>query len=69
MFRSYFSSLFTILINDLNEFFYSISIEDDETIFKRKIIRAMHKTTLNKISKINNIINCALRQLICIVLS
>jgi len=29
----------------------------------------MHKITSNKILEINNIINCALQQLICIVLS
>ena len=38
-------------------------------MLKRKVIKAMHKTTLDKTLEINNIINCALRQLICIVLS
>ncbi len=69
MFRSYFSFSSTILINNLNKFFYSIFIEDNTTILKRKVIRAIHKTTLNKILKINNIINYELRQLICIILS
>ena len=41
MFRFYFSFLFTILINDLNKFFYSISIKDNKTISKREVIRAM----------------------------
>ncbi len=36
---------------------------------KRNVIKAMHKITSNKILEINNIINCALQQLICIVLS
>ncbi len=69
IFRSYFSSLFTILVNDLNKFFYLIFIKYDKIMLKRKVIRAMHKTTFNNILKINNVINYALRRLICIVLS
>jgi len=61
IFRFYFSFSFTILINDLNKFFYSIFIENDEIILKRKVIRAMHKTISNKTLEINNIINCTLR--------
>ncbi len=38
-------------------------------MLKRKVIKAMHKTTLDKTLEINNIINCVLRQLIRIVLS
>jgi len=68
MFKFYFSFLFTILVDNLNEFSYSTSIEDNEIVSKRKVIKAMHKITSNKILKINNIINYALRQLICIVL-
>jgi len=69
IFRSYFPSLFTILVNDLNKFFYLIFIKYDKTMLKHKVIRAMHKTTFNNILKINNVINYALQQLICIVLS
>ncbi len=69
IFQFYFSSLSTILINNLNEFSYLIFIKDDKTILKYEVIRAMHKTTSNKTSKINKIINYELRQLICIVLS
>ncbi len=36
---------------------------------KRKVIRAMHKIISNKTSKIKDIINCTLRQLIRIILS
>jgi len=61
IFRSYFSFSFTILVNNLNEFSYSISIKDDEIMLKRKVIRAIHKTTFDKSLKINNVINCALR--------
>jgi hypothetical protein len=68
IFYFYFIFSSTILINDLNEFFYLISIKDNEIMLKRKVIKAMHKTTFNKISKINNIINRTLRQLIRIVL-
>jgi hypothetical protein len=52
----------------MNEFSYSIFIEDDKTILKRKVIRIVHKTIFNKILRINNVINCALQQLIRIVL-
>jgi hypothetical protein len=69
IFQFYFSSLSTILINNLNEFSYLIFIKDNEIILKYEVIRAMHKTTSNKTLKINKIINYALRQLICIVLS
>jgi len=58
--RVYFSSLLTILVNNLNKFSYSIFIKNDEVILKREIIRAMHKITSNKISTINDIINCIL---------
>ncbi len=37
-------------------------------MLKRKVIKAIHKTISNKTLKINNIINCTLQQLICIVL-
>jgi len=57
MFRFYLFTLSKILVNNLNEFFYSISIEDNKIILKREVIRAMHKTTFNKTLKINNIIN------------
>ncbi len=68
IFRFYFSFSSTILINDLNEFFYSIFIKDDKIILKREIIKAIYKTTFNKILEINDVINYALRQLIGIVL-
>jgi len=68
MFRFYFTSLSTILVNNLNKFFYLISIEDNKIILKRKVIRAIHRITSNKILEINDVINCALRQLICIIL-
>ena len=68
IFRFYFSSLFTILINDLNKFFYLIFIKDNKIISKRKVIKAMHKITSNKTLKIKNIINYTLQQLIRIIL-
>jgi hypothetical protein len=68
MFRSYFSSSSTILVNDLNEFSYLTSIEDDEMMSKCEVIKAIHKTTFNKTLEINDVINCTLRQLIRIVL-
>ncbi len=59
-FRFYFSFSSTILVNDLNEFFYLISIEDNKIMSKRKVIKAMHKIAFNKISRINNVINYAM---------
>jgi hypothetical protein len=69
IFYFYFSSLLTILINDLNKFFYSIFMKDNKMMSKCKVIRAIYKTTSNKISRINNIINCVLQHLIFIILS
>ncbi len=67
IFRFYFSSLFTILINNLNKFSY-LTFIIDKTILKREVIRAMHKATSNKTLKINDIINRTLQQLIRIIL-
>ncbi len=55
-------------MNNLNEFFYSTFIEDNEIMLKRKVIKAMHKTISNKTLKIYDVINCTLRQLIRIIL-
>ncbi len=68
IFRFYFFSLSTILVNNLNKFFYLIFIKDDKIMSKRKVIKAMHKTTFNKILEINDVINRTLRQLIRIIL-
>jgi hypothetical protein len=64
MFRAHFPPSPTILTDDLEELLYSLAIEDDEVVSKREIIRATHKATLDKASKINDIINRTLRQLI-----
>jgi len=68
MFRFYFTFLSTILVNNLNKFFYLISIEENKIMLKRKVIKAIYRIISNKILEINDVINCALRQLICIIL-
>ena len=67
MFEIHFLSLLIIFTNDIKEFFYSSSTNDEETITNRKLIRIVHKIDMNKISEINEMINRMLKQLIAIV--
>ena len=61
MFEIHFSSLSIVFINDIKKFIYSLSINDDETITRRKIIKIVYKINLNKALKINKIINKTLQ--------
>ena len=55
-------------MNDIEKFVYFSSTNDDETMTCRKIIKAVYKVNSNKVSKINEIINKALRQLVRIII-
>lgn len=57
IFRVYFSSLSIVSIDNLERFFYLISIENSKTISKYKIIITIYKTALDKISEIKKITN------------
>ena len=50
-------------MNDIEEFVYFLSTDNDETMTRREIIKIIYKINLNKTLKINKIINKALRQL------
>ena len=55
-------------MNDIEKFVYFSSINDDETMTRRKITKIVYKINLNKMSKINEIINKALRQLAKVII-
>ena len=59
--HSSFSSI--IFMNDIEKFIYFSSTDDDETITCREIMKIVYKINLNKILKINEIINKTLRRL------
>ena len=67
MFKTYFLFLLTVFMRNAAEFNYSSSIDDKTSVTCREIIKIIHKINLNKIFKINEIINKALRQLIRVV--
>ena len=56
-------------MNNIEEFVYSTLIEKNSLITKWEMMKAIYKTASNKILKINEVINKALRQLIHIVLT
>ena len=68
MFETHFSSLSTMFMKNVAKFDYFSSIDDETLMIHRKIIKIIHKINLNKIFKINKIINKTLRQLVCVVI-
>ena len=68
MFKIYFLSLLIIFMNDIEKFVYFSSTNNDEIMTRREIIKIVYKINLNKISKINKIINITLRQLARIII-
>ena len=62
MFKIHFSFLSTIFMNDIKIFVYFLSINDDEAMTHREIIKIVYEINLSKMLKINEIINKALRQ-------
>ena len=67
MFEIHFSFLLTMFIKNVAKFNYSLSIDDETSMTRRKIMKIIHKINLNKAFKINEIINKTLRQLIRVV--
>ena len=55
-------------MNDIKKFVYSLSTNDDETMTRREIMKIIYKINLNKMLKINEIINKTLRQLARIII-
>ena len=68
MFKIHFLFSSIISMNDIEEFFYSSSINDEKTMTNRKIIKIVYKINSNKTLKINKIINKVLRRLVNIVI-
>ena len=68
IFKIHFSSSSIIFMNDIEKFIYSSSTDDDETMTRREIMKVVYKIDSNKASKINKIINKALRQLARIII-
>ena len=54
-------------MKDVAKFNYSSSINDETLMTCREIMKVIHKINLNKIFKINAIINKTLRQLVRVV--
>ena len=68
MFEIHFSSSSTIFMNDTERFVYSSSTKNDETMTRREIMKVVYKISSNKASKINEIINKTLRQLVRVII-
>ena len=67
MFETYFSFLLIMFIKNVVKFDYFSSVDDETSMTRREIIKVIHKINLNKIFKINKIINKMLRQLVRVV--
>ena len=62
MFKIHFSFSSIVFMNDIEKFVYSSSTKNDETMTRHKIMKVIYKINLNKMLKINEIINKTLRQ-------
>ena len=61
MFEIHFSFLSMIFMKNVEKFDYFSLIDDETSMIRREIIKIIYKSNLNKIFKINKIINKALR--------
>ena len=68
MFEIYFLFSSIVFMNDIEKFIYFPSIKNDETMKRREIIKIVYKINSNKMLKINEIINKALRQLAQVII-
>ena len=68
IFKIHFSFSLIVFMNDIEKFVYFLSTENDETITRREIIKIVYKINSNKMLKINEIINKALRQFARIII-
>ena len=64
MFKAHFSSSSTVFTKNIKIFFYFMSINNEEAMTNRKIIKTVYKVKSNKISKMNEITNRVLRQFV-----
>ena len=62
MFKIYFLLSSTIFIKNVEKFDYFLLIDGETSMTRREIIKIIHKINLNKIFKINEIINKILQQ-------
>ena len=67
MFKIYFLFLLTMFMKKIAEFNYFLSINDETSMTRYKIKKIIYKINLNKIFKINKIINKILQQFIRVV--
>ena len=68
MFEIHFSFSFIVFIKNVAKFNYSLLINDEASMTRREIMKIIHKISLNKIFKINEIINRALRQFVNVII-
>ena len=67
IFEIYFSLSSIMFMKNVKEYDYSLSVDDETSIIYCEIIKIIYKINLNKIFKINQIINKALRQFVCVL--
>ena len=60
MFKIHFPFSSIIFINDIEKYVYFLLIKNDETMTRCEIMKIVYKINLNKMLKINEIINKAL---------
>ena len=68
IFKINFLFLLIIFIKNIEKFDYFASFNDGKSMTHREIMKVIHKINLNKIFKINEIINKALRQFVYVVI-
>ena len=67
MFEAHFSFSLTMFMKDVAKFDYFLSVDDEASMTRREIIKIIHKISSDKAFEINEIINKALRQLVCVI--
>ena len=67
MFETHFSFSSTMFMKNVEEFDYSLSVNDGTLMTHREIMKVIHKINLNKTFEINKVINKTLRQFIRVI--
>ena len=67
MFEIHFSFSSTMFMKDVAKFDYFSSVDDETSMTRREMMKIIYKINLNKTFEINEIINKALRQFVCVV--
>ena len=68
IFKIHFLFLSIVFMNDIEKFICFSSTDDDKIMIRREIIKVVYKINLNKMLKINEIINKTLQQLARIII-